>query len=468
MVLVLFMLLASVPTAPAADKEAPKLKCEIDNPLRPGKMREATPREAGRLVAKTFRVVSGYSNNQTLKPNWLIDFANCLEVSGLSVADITSQPNEMRQFVLRTFISSRERMENDAEDLDMAERLESYRVALNKMKVLFPDMASELDGFRINKPEADDLLSRRAAVLKEKSENCSPVDISNRLGMVRNQTDIGWCYAFSAADLVTFKLGNSNAHMDRRISAADIAFLHNRVIRREDFTINGTKSSEQEAGWMGNALRSALQNGGFCWEKDAPSEDLAFGDIKESIAQIEGFKEQSFRQGFSPEGLCFAYRQTLELFPGLKLVDFQRILNRMGDRNFEFFAKLGDANCRADRSPHDIKKEDIVEQFLAGSSGEAIRKTIDEQLDKKNISSIGFQFKMITKKTNETGQHAVTIVGRRFNKEKNTCEYLLRNSWGIGCSESIKPELCAKDHEGHLWVSRDSLESNITNVTYIK
>lgn len=49
------------------------------------------------------------------------------------------------------------------------------------------------------------------------------------------------------------------------------------------------------------------------------------------------------------------------------------------------------------------------------------------------------------------GPHAVTVVGQKYNDEKKTCEFKIRNSWGKDCDLYAEDLKCEKD--GHIWFS---------------
>ena len=450
-------------------KDEPKLLCPVNNPLDPDKKREATPREAGRIASSLWRDVKSQSNNQDMSHTWISRYANCLQASCLSMEKVAPERTYFEHSVLRTLLATTEDIRKNAESLDVPEELKTFDEQVKDAKTLVPALAVEVakQDFRFTKAERDDLLNRRSAAQKKLRESCAPKDLSSRLGMVRNQTDIGWCYAFSAADLVTFKIGPSTSNFSRKISAADLAFQNNRENYRERAETYGVNNADQEGGWMAAALKSALKHGGYCPEKDAPSEDFAYGLLKETVAEVEGFKVESQYNELPDERFCLAYDRTSELFPNLTVKDFRDILMMIGDRNLEFFEKLDDKNCRDKRNAYGITASSVHELNFKNSDGKGFVDAIDKQLDKNNVSAIGIQFSMLSAK-NASGLHAVTVVGRRYNEEKKSCEYLLRNSWGLGCSKSLKQDLCAKDHSGHLWVSRDSLKDNVVNVTYIE
>lgn len=72
--------------------------------------------------------------------------------------------------------------------------------------------------------------------------------------------------------------------------------------------------------------------------------------------------------------------------------------------------------------------------------------------------------------------HAALVIGRRWNKERQTCQYLIRNSWGDFC-QRLKDE-CKKDpneyvcfwecENGHQWVDAVSLERNLVGVSFLR
>jgi aminopeptidase C len=54
--------------------------------------------------------------------------------------------------------------------------------------------------------------------------------------------------------------------------------------------------------------------------------------------------------------------------------------------------------------------------------------------------------------------HAVSLVGRRFNPVTQSCEYLLRNSWGKKCTDTYSSNYECKD--GHIWIDEAYFQFN--------
>ncbi len=104
------------------------------------------------------------------------------------------------------------------------------------------------------------------------------------MGPIRDQDTMGWCYAFAAADLLSFKLG-------QRISAASLAIQSNADSMpswiRIPFT--GGVESKMNGGNTANTISNGLGNRwlgageGLCLEKDFPRNILAMGSCPPRI-----------------------------------------------------------------------------------------------------------------------------------------------------------------------------------------
>lgn len=460
------MLLAGVLAKQAFAEDEKALKCPVDNPVKKGEKREATPREASRQAADWWRAVENSSNNQTLRFTWPGSFARCLEASNRSLDEIVSSRRKFRHQVLRTYSAAVEKLKKDPGLMDIAKRLQEMREQDELLKRIAPELEADLTKFQFTKEELDELAAKSAKAKAAQKTDCGNVDLSGRLGLPRNQTDIGWCYAFTAADLVTFKVSSPESEFDTRISAADIGFAYNREFMKKE-AMNGKDSADIDGGTVAGALKAALKVGGFCRETQAPSEDFSFGQLKETIREIEQFKVQVTQEEFGDERFCFAYRRTQELLPGLMAEDFARILNEAGERNMEYFEKLTDRNCRKDRQTYGLNENSMKEITGDGLKDGGTAKLLDGLLDKGNIAGVSFPMSMISN-DKDAGYHVVSVVGRRFNEKSGQCEYLLRNSWGLGCSSNLKSELCAEDHSGHLWVSRNTINEDVYRISHLE
>lgn len=77
--------------------------------------------------------------------------------------------------------------------------------------------------------------------------------------------------------------------------------------------------------------------------------------------------------------------------------------------------------------------------------------------------SSSLKFKQNDKGKNDCGNHASLIIGSKFNKTTKKCDFLIRNTWGTGCSyhKDFKCE------SGSIWVDHETLEKNTYRVQHL-
>lgn len=64
------------------------------------------------------------------------------------------------------------------------------------------------------------------------------------------------------------------------------------------------------------------------------------------------------------------------------------------------------------------------------------------------------------------GAHNALVVGRRWNRVKNRCEFLVRDSGGTNCGSHHKEWEC--DAKGSLWVDDEALSKSIMSTEFLK
>ncbi|RYZ86409.1 MAG: hypothetical protein EOP04_13955 [Proteobacteria bacterium] len=64
-----------------------------------------------------------------------------------------------------------------------------------------------------------------------------------------------------------------------------------------------------------------------------------------------------------------------------------------------------------------------------------------------------------------SGWHASVVTGRRWNKEKNSCEIAIKNSWGEDCETAKEKWSCVK---GNWWIDSELLANSKTEVIWIE
>lgn len=302
-------------------------------------------------------------------------------------------------------------------------------------------------------------------------ESCSSIDLRNEiLGDVRNQKEVAWCYAFTAADMLGYTYGDRS----EKISAADVAIAYNSTklgkISRW-LSVNIVKRRDEEnllmphqTGFNKIALKTYMKEGS-CPESIFPSEAWTRVDLLENsekevpldvgmmeIAQLHKKKNQ-----VTLENLPFYYR--------FKNVDAAVFVKLLKSKNMTtFYNSLRKTACRDDRTPFDYSLK--AKMVLRNSK---IFRRISEQLEEGNIVGLDYDSRVLANQDNRrfslSELHTSTLVGRRWNETSKSCEYLIRNSYGESCGERYDPAY--ECDQGHIWMSEKLMYPNMTSIVYM-
>ncbi|MGE3609787.1 MAG: hypothetical protein AB7I27_09405 [Bacteriovoracaceae bacterium] len=283
--------------------------------------------------------------------------------------------------------------------------------------------------------------------------SCTPKDLrGERLGPIRNQDSISTCFAFTAADLLTYKLG-------QRISGIDIA-----LYKRGYFTrmMMDSLGPLKVGGEVPDAFQGSLERG-WCLEKDFPSEDnIMGGDYYALFKKIRDYKKLL---KMNEAQVCEVKDLLSSVFPKNdrdKL--FENFLRSTED---QLLKDLAGDSCKRIKGK-DIKLVTKSRNFLFDNINE-LRDSMDKQLDQNNILGFAYNAKILKNKDAQVqsalAAHTSLIVGRRPNPKTGKCEYLIRNSYGRSCS-MYDPRLACE--EGYLWMPVDSLKRAMHEVYYVK
>lgn len=284
---------------------------------------------------------------------------------------------------------------------------------------------------------------------KNKYKNsCSTVDNRNTpcgklLGKPRDQADLSWCFAFTTADLYSCKIG-------KKVSAADVAFQVNHGhLDEKDIFSKGTTTI---------AAIDKMKEVGVCLESDQPSE-LKTMSLLEAYQKIRKENERSQREGQRP--LICSPEQSA--FPAIEFTEFGRIVEATEKNLLE---KLNSMAC----SKRYVVGTDTANQVVKKNPADFLKR-MNSLIDSKKPFHISYEQALlydgpvIQKENKETAyNHSSIIMGRRFNKEKNVCEFLIRNSYGSEQSDYMNVD--HTQEEGHQWVNVEFLLERADNISY--
>ncbi|HEV8383910.1 MAG TPA: hypothetical protein VGQ11_03490 [Candidatus Acidoferrales bacterium] len=289
---------------------------------------------------------------------------------------------------------------------------------------------------------------------------CPVVDLREALGPVRFQDDKSWCYAFTTADLLTYRFQNE-LHGER-VSDVYTALTYTHSYALDPYS---------DAGGMARLAIKAAYKKGFCPQKleDDALRRGPLGSLNEKLQTLRMLKSLYDRGDMAGlDRKLDELAQTNSIVISVPREDLMRALQTSSARNFPLhFADLlcGD-NRYKPTTP--IEVHSLV-KWVSGTS--KMMKTVDEQLTSGNVVGIAYYsaFLLLGSNAPQADKHLSVLVGRRWNEKHGECEYLIRNSFGPQClgysSEWIGPDTC---QAGHIWIPRRLLEKNLRAITYIE
>lgn len=299
--------------------------------------------------------------------------------------------------------------------------------------------------------------------------NCSSLDLRNStLNEVRNQKDVAWCYAFTGADMLAHAFDETE-----RISAADIAIRYNEtkiglfarwlsvnIINRKDPEYRRTA---HQTGFNKIALNKAL-DAGWCPESILPSEawtkviDGREVSVPLAQAMMEISALHDVRRSLNPSNLPFYYK--------FKNVDAAKFVEMLQTKKVDqFYYNLRNTACREDRRP--FKSHPKVKMVIKNPT---ILRRINEQLENGRLVGLDYDSR-VYQEPNRRGfsfaeLHTSSLVGRRWNQTKNTCEFLIRNSYGENCQNG-RYHSSYDCEDGNLWLTEKQIYQNMTSIVYM-
>ena len=320
----------------------------------------------------------------------------------------------------------------------------------------------------ISKLEKEEYFQMGKINQEKNQKKCTSIDNRNDLFKrnMRMQAGDGWCFAFTAADLLSYKYG-------KLVSAFDIANTWYETSGWDIWQKNflGRKESGMTFGYGDVAMYFALKRG-FCLEETIKSSKGKFDKMSAIINELKKLEEyksnfDDFHNKSNGDWQSFALCSPLEneswreIFPEMKNEQIYKVLFKASlDSILDDMVKEGCQNKR-------IKMNDVsVKMTNFNPFAWSYLETIDEQLNKKNIVGISYSSSILFGPYDETsGSHASSIVGRRFNEKTNSCEYLVRNSYGEDCERYYSEYECEK---GNVWVPKYQIDKGTKNIFYLE
>lgn len=324
--------------------------------------------------------------------------------------------------------------------------------------------------------------------------SCDTVDLRPGFGPVNDQQDIGWCYAYTAADLVNYLF--SDSLKGRRISPFHLALLYN---------ANEEKHFISEAGNTKVAIQLALAprrdntsvfNKGICYQ----TVDEMIFEKSEQISVREFYRQlnkafnlyHAYLKSKSSQDFAIFSNYYLEIGMKGSIVTriapaqltqlFQNSNSRdLGIRFMDLFCPQQERfEATGYRFPVSLRMGGI--KTILPKAGPSIQIPIDrpeiliqdlkDLLEKSKIPvGIGFHYRFLRENHPAPGGdlHAAIVVGKE--KLNNSCHFIIRNSWGdcpTNSSEYQYSKNITKCEKGYLWIKESILTKHLNSIEYIK
>lgn len=160
---------------------------------------------------------------------------------------------------------------------------------------------------------------------------CSSVDLRPQMGPIANQDGTGWCYAYAAADIVSFKL-------KKKISPIDIALQnHKYEDGRNQTAINKATLRGSQLGSGGypdlSILTAQLEAKGFCPDEKISTNDLKENQLNDTLVNFNSVvRDLRYKSKFDKYD-CADFEEARKIFPGLSLNEVEDVARAEGSIN---------------------------------------------------------------------------------------------------------------------------------------
>jgi hypothetical protein len=325
------------------------------------------------------------------------------------------------------------------------------------------------------------------------------------LTLPRDQGSLGLCFAYTAADLLSQKLG-------RPISALDAAFRYFQAKGATDLSM-----LQKSGGTTAEVIEMAEKNG-FCLESALPSDAFTESLLKDRsyLASLSSDDLTYVQAGFGweiaptyaagAEGLIkyigegwrsavaqdsaqtsLIANNLLKVLPGFTDTELVTIFEKHRSRSDfavvdDIFSRACSAGGRVSSNTHihsvsyvPTTGESKTQLIPSTKGGFMLLPLIDANLKSGRMVAISYRvdriihdaetLKKLGFSTNTL--HASSVVARHFDPETNQCEYKIRNSWGTRCDAYAEPYR-SKCMLGYFWISEKDLSGMLVEASYIE
>lgn len=308
---------------------------------------------------------------------------------------------------------------------------------------------------------------RRVPALTE--AQCSSRGVDTRaMGPVRNQDDTQWCFAFAAADLLSYEARET-------VSAIAVGMAHfDAELRKAPNATMKQKIEIIDGG--GNVIDTLanLQSSQLCSEASISSEPLVrFLKLQQEV-RARGSRRASDVTGL--RGVILSALGRAEPLPA-------QACSEVGANIASLFSAEESVVVQTLNSPHrsgETPWRTLLRQFCRpvgrapntrglvylsrGGSERPMAQVLNDAINNGKPVSIIYDVSSLYTKRNgpEAESHVSVVVARRWNGQE--CEFQVRNSWGRSC-DAIKN---CDPSTGIFWITASQANTVITHAEHFR
>ncbi|RYZ92852.1 MAG: hypothetical protein EOP06_02955 [Proteobacteria bacterium] len=304
---------------------------------------------------------------------------------------------------------------------------------------------------------------KRGPISRPAPASCSAIDYRKRFPPIRDQDSVGWCYAFTAADLITFKTGVNISPIDIAVSTESSKESY--FQRLKGLFLSGDHAGArltEDGDWAEKAINHAATKG-FCREKDLPSDDYRYsqyvGNIKEILTEVGKLRKKAIPR--TSRGAPFCFDKYKQYFPNITASEMADVLDSFSWR--PLLDQMVDLTCKSRIKINGLEAKGMI---VTSDSSASKLKNLNHILESGRPSGIGYNPSVIVDrdaKIEIPGGHDSSIVGRSWNGSE--CEYIVRNSWGPRCASADWHYRCER---GYVFIPASKLIPAIGILYYVR
>ena len=278
----------------------------------------------------------------------------------------------------------------------------------------------------------------------------------------RHQGDSNWCYAFATSDLLADRLGEPVSAYSVALNYNDHLTLIDRAWRGVEDWFEGENSVLDNGGVAQEALRLTLDSGSTCSEARLPSNLFAKNSFQKFISNISSHYES--------EDVDATVKLLKTLVPQTResiVIDQVKASLAAQEDLLHLLLRLEKRSC----APAVVMSKGLDSSQVAFSTDSPMRlvETSLAATNRPRPIAILFASSSVYKENSESpladffGDHVSVVIGRRWSRTHQSCEYLVRDSFGTDCTQYREHVQCLGN--GQYWIQDRDLRKMLISAT---